>query len=30
MPSVVHSWREVMPGLCVMSDSYEKSTGRRP
>jgi len=30
MPSVVHSWRDVMPGLWVMSESTEKSTGRRP
>ena len=28
MPSVVHSWREVMPGLCAISESTEKSTGR--
>ena len=29
MFSVLHSCREVMPGLCKISDSTEKSTGRR-
>ena len=29
MFSAAHSWREVMPGLWVTSDSTEKSTGRR-
>jgi len=29
MPSELHNWRDVMPGLCAMSDSTEKSTGRK-
>ena len=29
MLRALHSWREVMPGLCLMSDSTENSDGRR-
>ena len=28
--SALHNWREVMPGLCLINDRTEKSTGDSP